>query len=103
MTSGDFRSGVPTPGFPESSAPEPVSPASLHSESASLGLGLSDFTADSRMLKLSALALILGVAGALLAWALLHLIYAATNLFYFQRLSWQFASPGNNHMHWLAA
>jgi chloride channel protein, CIC family len=63
---------------------------------------LRDFTADSRMLMLSALALVLGFIGAVLAWLLLHLIYFATNLFYFQRLSWQFVSPAANHLHWLA-
>jgi CIC family chloride channel protein len=64
---------------------------------------LRDFTTDRRMLILSALALFVGVAGAVLAYFLLHLIYAATNLFYFGRLSWQFVSPATNHLHWLAA
>lgn len=64
---------------------------------------LRDFTADPRMLVLSGLALILGGAGAVLAYLLLHLIYAATNLFYFHRLSWQFVSPAANTLHWLAA
>ena len=64
---------------------------------------LRDFTADPRMLVLSALALLLGGAGAALAYALLHLIYAGTNLFYFHRLSWQFVSPAANHLHWLTA
>jgi CIC family chloride channel protein len=63
---------------------------------------LSDFTADSRMLLLSALALFLGAAGAVLAWALLHLIYGATNMFYFHRWSWEYARPGANHLGWLA-
>ncbi len=54
------------------------------------------------MLTLSALALVLGLAGAVLAYFLLHLIYLATNLFYFQRLSWKFVSPAANHLHWLA-
>jgi H+/Cl- antiporter ClcA len=64
---------------------------------------LRDFTADRRMLIVSALALILGAAGAVLAYFLLHLIYASTNLFYFGRLSWQFVSPATNHLHWFAA
>jgi CIC family chloride channel protein len=64
---------------------------------------LRDFTTDRRMLILSTLALVVGVAGAVLAYFLLHLIYAATNLFYFGRLSWQFVSPAANHLHWLAA
>jgi len=63
---------------------------------------LRDFNADSRMITLSALALVLGLAGALLAYFLLHLIYAATNLFYFHRFGWQFVSPAANHLHWLA-
>src|ERR1700742_1588424 len=63
---------------------------------------LRDFTASPRMLMLSGLGLILGGAGALLAYFLLHLIYAATNLFYFHRLSWQFVSPADNTLHWLA-
>jgi H+/Cl- antiporter ClcA/CBS domain-containing protein len=54
------------------------------------------------MLVLSGLALVLGGAGSVLAYLLLHLIYAATNLFYFHRLSWQFISPAENHLHWLA-
>jgi chloride channel protein, CIC family len=63
---------------------------------------LADFTADSRMLLLSVLALAVGFAGAALAWSLLRLIYGVTNLFYFHRLSWQYASPGDNHLGWLA-
>ncbi len=63
---------------------------------------LRDFNADSRMIILSALALVLGLAGAVLAYFLLHLIYAATNLFYFHRFGWQFVSPADNHLHWLA-
>src|ERR1700733_4606715 len=63
---------------------------------------LRDFSAGPRMVLLSGLGLILGGAGAVLAWILLHLIYACTNLFYFQRLSWQFISPAQNHLGWLA-
>ena len=63
---------------------------------------LRDFNADSRMIILSALALVLGLAGAVLAYFLLHLIYAATNLFYFHRFGWQFVSPAANHLHGLA-
>src|ERR1700722_800728 len=63
---------------------------------------LRDFSAGPRMIMLSGLALVLGGAGAVLAWLLLHLIYGATNLFYFQRLSWQFVSPAVNTLHWVA-
>jgi len=63
---------------------------------------LRDFNADPRMLLLSGLALVIGGSGAALAYLLLHLIYAATNLFYFHRFSWQFVSPAANTLHWLA-
>ncbi|HVN93250.1 MAG TPA: chloride channel protein [Terracidiphilus sp.] len=63
---------------------------------------LRDFNADYRMILLSGLSLILGGAGAVLAWVLLRLIYGCTNLFYYQRLSWKFTSPALNHMGWLA-
>lgn len=63
---------------------------------------LRDFNAGPRMVMLSGLSVLLGFAGAVLAWTLLHLIYGATNLFYFQRLSWSFASPAQNQMHWMA-
>jgi H+/Cl- antiporter ClcA len=54
------------------------------------------------MLILSALALFLGLVGAILAYFLLHLIHLATNLFYFHRFGWQFISPASNQLHWLA-
>jgi chloride channel protein, CIC family len=63
---------------------------------------LRDFNADPRMIILSALALILGLAGAVLAYFLLHLIYFSTNLFYFHRFGWEFVSPAKNQLHWLA-
>ncbi len=63
---------------------------------------LRDFNAGPRMILLSVLSIVLGVAGAALAWMLLHLIYGATNLSYFQRLSWNFVSPAQNNLHLLA-
>jgi chloride channel protein, CIC family len=63
---------------------------------------LRDFNAGPRMIMLSGLALILGATGAALAWMLLHLIYACTNLFYYQRFSWQYVSPALNQLHWVA-
>ena len=64
---------------------------------------LRDFVATPRMMLLSGLSTVLGIAGAALAWLLLHLIYAATNLFYYQRFGWNFISPSQNHMGWAAA
>ncbi|MGA7340565.1 MAG: chloride channel protein [Terracidiphilus sp.] len=66
------------------------------------GADLRDFNASPRMIMLSGLGVILGFAGAALAWILLRLIYACTNLFYYQRLSWSYISPAQNQMHWLA-
>jgi CIC family chloride channel protein len=63
---------------------------------------LRDFNAGPRIVLLSSMGVLLGVSGAALAWMLLHLIYGATNLFYFHRLSWNFVSPARNSLHWLA-
>jgi H+/Cl- antiporter ClcA len=48
---------------------------------------LRDFTVDSRLIVLSAMALVVGAAGAGAAWLLLRLINFFTNLAYFQRIS----------------
>jgi CIC family chloride channel protein len=48
---------------------------------------LLDFSTDSRLLLLVAMALVVGTAGAVAAWALMHLIYFATNLAYYGRFS----------------
>lgn len=63
---------------------------------------LADFTTDVRVLYLSALALAIGVISALVAWALVWLIGAITNLAYYQRLSAGFVSPANNQLGYLA-
>jgi CIC family chloride channel protein len=49
---------------------------------------LRDFTADRRLLLLTAMAAIVGAASAGAAWVLLRLISLVTNLAYFQRISW---------------
>lgn len=61
---------------------------------------LGDFTATPRMLLLAGLAVVIGVAGAFLAWALLGLISLFTNIFYFQRWSFDNASPADNTLGW---
>ncbi|MBV8652469.1 MAG: chloride channel protein, partial [Alphaproteobacteria bacterium] len=48
---------------------------------------LRDFTTDRRLLLLVAMALVVGSAGAAAAWGLSKLIYLATNLAYYGRLS----------------
>src|SRR6478609_8326970 len=48
---------------------------------------LADYSADYRMLILSAMAIVAGTGGALSAWALLKLIAFATNLFWYAKVS----------------
>jgi H+/Cl- antiporter ClcA len=52
-----------------------------------------DFTADRRLIGISALALGIGCLCALVAAALLGLIAFFTNVFFYQKLSWVTASP----------
>ena len=63
---------------------------------------LRDYSADSRMVMMSGLAVIAGAAGAGLSWVLLRLIYLATNAFYYHRWSAAFADPGANTLGWKA-
>jgi chloride channel protein, CIC family len=63
---------------------------------------LRDYSADSRMLLMSALAVVVGAAGAVLSWALLRLIYFVTNLFYFHRFYGHRVDPGANTLGWTA-
>jgi H+/Cl- antiporter ClcA/CBS domain-containing protein len=64
---------------------------------------LRDYTtADARMVLMSCIAVIIGGAGAVLSWALLRLIFLATNVFYFHRVSAQFADPAFSHLGWKA-
>ncbi len=65
--------------------------------------GLRDFTADRRLLLLAAMAPIVGTAGAVAAWTLLHLIDLSTNLAYFGRWSAAPVSIVGNHLGWYAA
>lgn len=64
---------------------------------------LRDYSANSRMVLMSGLAVVVGAAGAVLAWVLLELIHLATNLFYFRHLSVAATSPANNTLGWSAA
>ena len=66
------------------------------------GSELRDYSADSRMLLMSALAIVVGAVGAVLSWVLLRLIYLATNAFYFHRLSSAIVDPGGNTLGWKA-
>ncbi len=55
-----------------------------------------DFTADRRVVAVSALAVGVGALAAVLAAALLHLIALFTNLFYFQRFSFAAIRPADH-------
>jgi len=57
---------------------------------------LADFTATRRMVPISILALVIGGIAAFVALALLRLIDLFTNLFYFQRASFEPASPAHH-------
>ena len=59
---------------------------------------LGDFTATTRLLPISGLALVIGVVAAFVALALLRLIGLFTNLFYFGRWSAALVSPSGNHL-----
>jgi H+/Cl- antiporter ClcA len=61
---------------------------------------LADFTTDHRVLLLSAMALVIGAIGAVVAYALLWLISAITNLAFYQRFSTAGALPQGNHLGW---
>ena len=61
-----------------------------------------DFTAGMGLFRISALALIVGGMCAVVALVLLRLIDFFTNLFYFQRLSFDPANPADNHLYALA-
>jgi H+/Cl- antiporter ClcA/CBS domain-containing protein len=54
------------------------------------------------MVLMSCIAVVIGGAGAVLSWALLRLIFLATNVFYFHRVSAQFADPAFSHLGWKA-
>lgn len=59
---------------------------------------LADFSTDRRVLVLSGLAVGIGVAAALVAYALVWLIAVITNLAYYQRFSSHFVSPAGNQL-----
>ncbi len=56
----------------------------------------SDYASGTRLLRITAIAAVVGVLSTLTAWLLLYLIRFFTNLFFFQTLSAQFHSPAAN-------
>ena len=59
---------------------------------------LRDFSTDRRLLPLTAMAVVIGVAGALVAYALVWLIGLITNLAYYHRLRTELVSPADHHL-----
>jgi H+/Cl- antiporter ClcA/predicted transcriptional regulator len=59
---------------------------------------LADFSTDRRVLLLSAMALVIGAIGSLVAYVLIWLIAAITNIAFNQRLSASPAVPQGNHL-----
>jgi hypothetical protein len=59
---------------------------------------LADFSTDRRVLVLSAMAVIVGAMSSLVAYALIWLIAAITNLAFYQRLSAGAAVPHGHHL-----
>jgi chloride channel protein, CIC family len=59
---------------------------------------LGDFTTTTRVLPISALALVIGVFAAFVAAALLKLIGLFTNRFFYQRLATDLVSPADHHL-----
>lgn len=61
---------------------------------------LRDYTADSRIIYVSALAAGIGAVSAVAAWALLKMIALCTNLFYFHSWSLDEHDPWQSGIHW---
>jgi H+/Cl- antiporter ClcA/predicted transcriptional regulator len=61
---------------------------------------LADFSTNRRVLLLSALSLVIGAIGALVAYGLIWLIAAMTNLAFYHRWSAAPAVPQGNHLGW---
>lgn len=59
---------------------------------------LGDFTTTRRVIPVSALAIVIGALGAVVAFALLKLIGLFTHLFFYGRIGWDLVSPGYNHL-----
>jgi H+/Cl- antiporter ClcA len=59
-----------------------------------------DFATNARLLRIAAIAVVVGVLSTLTAYVLLHLISFFTNLFFFQSFSFASRSPASNTLGW---
>ena len=71
-------------------------PAGRHHKSRLESLG--DFTTTARVIPISLIAIVIGVISAFVAWFLLKLIGFFTNVAYFHRVDFSFASPAANQL-----
>ena len=63
---------------------------------------LGDFTTTVRVVPISLMAIVIGMVGTLIAWALLRLIGFFTNAFYYGRVGSALVSHADNHLGWFA-
>jgi len=71
-------------------------------QAAERAMHLGDFTVRPRVLMITAIALVVGGAGAVAAFCLLRLIGLITNLVFYQRVSFALVAPGaHHHSPWL--
>jgi CIC family chloride channel protein len=82
----------------DAAPPQPTAPTAFDPKPPRPHDKLADFSTDRRVLALSAMAVAIGVAAALVAYALVWLIGVITNLAYYQRFSSHFESPAGNHL-----
>lgn len=70
--------------------------ASIERSPAVEPLKMGDFTTTPRTLLLASIAVVIGAIASLVAWLLLRLIDLSTNLFYYQRISVESATPAHH-------
>jgi len=69
-----------------------------HTDHTDVRHNLGDFTTTTRVLPISAIAIVIGIFAAYVAAALLKLIGLFTNLFFFQRIDTTMVSPAGHHL-----
>ncbi|MBV6497688.1 MAG: CBS domain-containing protein [Acidobacteria bacterium ACB1] len=78
---------------------EPVGFWTRFENSAAAEIG--DFTTTRRVIRISLLAVMIGIASAGIAWLLLRLIALFTNIFFYQTFSFENTSPAGSTLGWL--
>jgi chloride channel protein, CIC family len=73
-------------------------PPVIPNKDSSPRVALGDFTADRRVLLLTAMAIVIGAVSAFVAYALLWLIAVITNIAFFGRFSSTLTPPSHNHL-----